>query len=529
MPDAAAQITAEARRSGRAPIYGQRAMVVSGHSAATFAGLKVLDSGGHLVDAMIAASSVLAVVLGHATSLGGDCFILYYEATTGKTHALNASGTAPALATPDRFADGMKAHGPLAPVVPALVRAWDVMHRRFGRKPWRELFKDAIDAADAHTVSHVLATRIAAHRKELEADPGCSAVYLPNGKPIGVGETLRQAALAATLRAVADKGADAFYRGDTARHVDAYMRERGGLMRAEDLAAYAPIWVEPMATEYRGHRVTVMPPNSYGGLLLMQLNGLAAIDSAMLAGDAAKRVGWQMSAMKMAFHLGVPLIGDPLKNPEAGTRMLTPDATAKMRSAVVNLESAPPVRDSSGTSCLMLADRNGNAICVVQSVFNVFGSAFLEPKSGLLFNNRMQGFTPKPGRANTLIPGTRPAHTLCPVLVFRNGRVRFAMASPGGLSQTLTNAQVLTYLLDCRMDVAAAVEAPRWCNTRSGDFLLEAEFPQSVLTKLAEVGHSAKQRDDGYFYGSAKAIELLPSGNLAGAADHRREAFALGI
>lgn len=529
MPDAAAQTVSEPRRSCRAPVYGQRAMIVSGHSAATLAGLKVLDGGGHLVDAMIAASSVLAVVLGHATSLGGDCFILYHEAATGKTHALNASGTAPALATTDKFPDGMKVHGPLAPVVPGLVRAWDVMHRRFGRRPWGELFKSAIDAAEAHTVSHVLATRIEAHRQDLAADPGCAGLYLPGGKPVGVGETLRQPALAATLRAVADKGADAFYRGDTARHIDAYMRERGGLIRAEDLAGYAPVWVEPIATEYRDHRVVVMPPNSYGGLLLMQLNGLGAVDSAMLAGDPAKRVAWQMSAMKMAFHLGVPLIGDPARNPESGTRMLASETTAKMRSAVVNLESAPPVRDSSGTSCLMLADRAGNAICVVQSVFNVFGSCFLEPKGGLLFNNRMQGFTPKPGKANTLIPGTRPAHTLCPVLVFRQGRVRFAMASPGGLSQTLTNAQVLTYLLDGRMDVAAAVEAPRWCNTRSGDFLLEAEFPEAVLAKLAEAGHKAKRRDDGYFYGSAKAIELLPTGNLAGAADHRREAFALGI
>jgi len=529
MPDAAAQVISEPRRSGRAPIYGQRAMVVSGHSAATLAGIKVLDAGGHLVDAMIAASATLGTVIGQATSLGGDCFILYHEAATGKTHALNASGTAPALATPDRFPDGMKANGPLAPVVPGLVRAWDVMHRRFGKRPWGELFKDAIAAAEGHTVSHTLATRIDGFRKELAADPGCAALYLPGGRPIAIGETLRQPALAQTLRAIADHGADAFYRGDIARHIDAYMRERGGLMRADDLAGYAPLWIEPLATDYRGHRVAVFPPNSYGGLLLMQLNGLSAIDSAALAGDPAKRIAWQMSAMKMAFHLGVPLIGDPGKNPDSGARMLSSETTARMRQAVVNLESAPPVKDTSGTSCLVLADRSGNAICVVQSVFNVFGSAFLEPRTGLLFNNRMQGFTPQPGKANSLIPGTRPAHTLCPVLVFRGGKVRFAMASPGGLSQTLTNTQVLTNLVDRRMDVAAAVEAPRWCNTRSGDFLIDAEFPDSVVKALAEAGHKAARRDDGYFYGSAKVIEILPTGNLAGAADHRREAFALGI
>jgi gamma-glutamyltranspeptidase len=519
----------EQRRSGRAPVYGRRAMVVSGHSAATLAGIKVLDGGGHIVDAMIAASSVLAVVLGHATSLGGDCFILFHEAATGKTHGLNASGTAPALATPERFPDGMKAIGPLAPVVPGLVRAWEILHKKHGRRPWKDLFGDALAAAEAHTVSHILATRIEAHRKELEADPGCAAMYLPGGRPIGVGETLRQPALAATLRRVAEEGPDSFYHGETARHLDAYFQERGGLMRAGDLAGYTPLWADPISTSYRGHDVTVMPPNSYGGLLLMQLNGLAALDSEVFNGDPARRIAYQMSAMKMAFWKGVPWIGDPQANPHSGARMLAAETTAEMRDAVLGMKSAPPVRDGGGTSCLMLADAAGNAICVVQSIYNVFGSCFLEPRTGILFNNRMQGFSPKPGRANTLVPGTRPAHTLCPVLVLRDKRPRFITASPGGLSQTLTNAQLLNYLIDGGRDVAAAVEAPRWCNTRSGDFLIEAEFPESVVEALGRFGHKAKRRDDGYFYGSAKAIEFLPSGNLAGAADHRREAFALGL
>jgi len=306
------------------------------------------------------------------------------------------------------------------------------------------------------------------------------------------------------------------------------MAERGGLMRERDLATYEPIWVEPAATTYRGHRVEVMPPNSYGILLLMQLDGLSVLPGEELAADPIRAAGYQMSAMKAAFQHGRPLIADPRDVPDAVARALAPEMAERMRAAVLAKAPATPIPNRGGTSCLMLADAAGNAICVVQSVFNVFGSAFLEPATGILFNNRMQGFTHRPGRPNSVGPGKRPAHTLCPVLVHRGGKVRFAMASPGGASQTLTNAQLLTQLVDRGRDVAAAVEAPRWCNAREGEFLIEGEFPETAIGELARMGHAVTRAADPYFYGSAKVIEILASGMLAGAGDHRREAFALG-
>jgi gamma-glutamyltranspeptidase/glutathione hydrolase len=516
-------------RSPRAPVYGRRAMVVSGHSAATLAGLSALQRGGTIVDGMIAASAALAVVLGHATSIGGDCFILYHEAASGRTVGLNASGVAPAAATPEAFPDGMKIRGALAPVVPGLVRAWDAMHRRYGKLAWRTLFEDARDlAANGHPVSHVLADRIPDDRALLAADPGCAALYLPAGRPVADGELFRQPALARTLGAIAEDGADSFYRGATARRIGDYFAARGGLMREADLAAYEPIWVEPAATTYRGHRVEAMPPNSYGIMLLMQLDGLAAVTSAALAEDPVRTAGYQMSAMKAAFEHGRKLIADPRDVPDSVDLALAPAMAARMRAAVLAPAPATLVPNRGGTSCLMLADAAGNAICVVQSVFNVFGSAFLEPGTGILFNNRMQGFTHRPGRPNSVGPGKRPAHTLCPVMVQRAGRVRYVLASPGGASQTLTAAQLITQLVDRGRDVAAAVEAPRWCNAGEGRFLIEAEFPEPVIAELAAMGHAVTRAADPYYYGSAKAIELLPSGMLAGAGDHRREAFALG-
>jgi gamma-glutamyltranspeptidase/glutathione hydrolase len=514
-------------RSARAPVFGRQAMVVSGHAAATLAGIGILKGGGNLVDAMVGASAALAVVVGQATSIGGDCFLLFHEAATGRSFGLNASGVAPALALPERCPDGMKTRGPLAPVVPGLVRAWGVMHARFGRLPWKDLFDSAIELAEGHPVSKVLAERLPENRDGLAADPGCAALYLPQGRPVGIGEVLRQPALAGSLRAIATRGADEFYLGDLARRIAHHQEERGGLIRAADLAAYAPLWVEPIATDYRGHRVEVMPPNSYGILLLMQLNGLAALDSVTLTRSVALRLGYQISAMHAAFE-GVPMIADPHAVPDAIDRLLAPEMTAAMRAAVLSRAGGRKVADRGGTACLLLADQQGNAISLVQSVFNVFGSMVLDPGTGILFNNRMQGFTHRPDKPNSVRPGRRPAHTLCPVLVRRGGRVRFALATPGGLSQTLTNIQVLSYLVDEGRDVAAAVEAPRWCNTKTGDVLLDGEFSQSVAAELARMGHKAERADDAYFYGSAKAIELLDTGTLAGGADYRREAFALG-
>jgi len=259
----------------------------------------------------------------------------------------------------------------------------------------------------------------------------------------------------------------------------------------------------------------------------MQLNGLMGLDSAALTQSLAPRLAYQISAMQAAFE-DVAMIADPHAVPDAVDKLLSRESTAAMQSAVLRGAAGRKVAERGGTACLLLADAEGNAVSLVQSVFNVFGSMVLDPDTGILFNNRMQGFTHREGRSNSVGPARRPAHTLCPVLVRRDRRLRYALATPGGLSQTLTNVQVLSYLLDEGYDVAAAVEAPRWCNAREGDVLLDGEFDPAIVAELARLGHRAARAEDAYFYGSAKAIELLESGALAGGADYRREAFALG-
>ncbi len=512
----------------RSPVYGTRGMVVSGHSLASIAGYGVLDRGGAVIDAAVAASAVLSVVIPQATSLGGDAFFLYRDAEAGRTVGLNATGPAPAGATPEVFADGMKPRGPLAASVPGMVRGLERIHRRYGRLPWAGLFDAAIDAAEAHPASRILANALGLYRAEVEADPGLRATYLPDGAPVRAGDVLRQPALAQSLRAIAQDGAAAFYEGAIARSLGDYATARGGLLSAGDFDGYEPEWVEPLTADYRGRTVAVMPPNSYGILMLMQLNGLGGVDPADLAADDAQRLARLIRAMQAAFAEGQRHVADPRTYRAPIDELLGPAVAARLRAAVANGAPGRAGGGRGGTSCIVVADAAGNGLSLVQSVFHQFGCAVLDPGSGILLNNRMMGFANDPSLPNAVAPGKRPSHTLNPVLALDDDRLRYLLATPGGPSQTMTNVQLLTNLVDRGMELTAAIDAPRWSVDLDGGLLLEAGFDADVGARLAALGFDVASAAGALFFGSMKAIEVLPNGVLCGAADTRREASAVG-
>ena len=512
----------------RSPVYGMKGMVVSGHSLASIAGLRTLERGGSVVDAMIATSAVLCVVLPHATSFGGDGFIIHHDAASGRTEGLNASGHAPAGATPEFFKDGMVGRGPLAFSVPGLVRGWEEIHRKHGKLPWRRLFDEAIECAEAHPLSRVLAAGLNLFHDVVAADPGCSALYMPGGIPMKAGDIVRQPALADTVREIAEGGSKPFYEGRIAKSIGDYCQERGGLCSAADFEGYQPDWVDTLHTDYRGHTVHVMPPNSYGVLMLMQLNGLSGIDSAALNGDDADRLAYLMRAMRASFAEGQKYIADPKTNPAPLDRLLGAEMTAALQHAVKTGQHEAMPHPAGGTSCIVIADGDGNAISVVQSVFHVFGSAFLDPGTGILMNNRMTGFVTDPDHASVVAPHKKPSHTLNPVMVMDGDTVRYLMTTPGGPAQTISNVQLLTNLVDRGLELSAAIESPRWALNLDGEFLLDDGFSDEVSGRLAEMGFPTIRAPGASYYGSAKTIEILPNGVMCGAADVRREAYAVG-
>lgn len=516
-------------RIARSPVYGTRGMVVSGHSLASIAGLRALERGGTVVDAFIATSAALSVVLPQATSLGGDAFILYRDGKVRKTIGLNASGHAPKQATPDKFPKGMVARGALAPSVPGMIRGWERMHEKYGKLPFASLLEPAIDIAErGHPLSRVLAAGLDLFEAEVKADPGCAALYMPGGRKMKAGEIVRQPALAASLRQIAESGAKAYYEGPIAASIGAYCAKNGGLLSAEDFRGYEPEWVEPLSTLYRGLKVSVMPPNSYGVLMLLQLNALSGIDGNDLAADDARRLGYLITAMRAAFAEGQHHIADPRIKPAPIAKLLSEETTRKLQQSVRDGTARAKVAGRGGTSCIAIADGDGNAITVVQSVFHVFGAAFLDPGTGILMNNRMMGFTTDPAHASVVAPGKRPSHTLNPVVVEAGDRVKYLMATPGGPSQTMTLVQILTNLVDRGIELTAAIEAPRWSLDLKGETLIEEAYPAELVARLAAIGHKAKHASGSSYFGSVKAIEVLPNGVLAGAADSRREAFAVG-
>ncbi len=517
-------------RMPRSPVYGTRAMVVSGHSLASVAGLRTLERGGSVVDAMIATSAVLCTVLPHATSFGGDAFIIHHDAKAGATEGLNASGQAPAGATPDFFKDGMIMRGPNAASVPGIVRGWEQIHARHGRLEWQSLFADALDLAEnGHPLSRVLAGALHLFHDDVAADPGCAALYMPGGAPMKAGDIVRQPALAETIRAIAADGSTAYYEGPIGKSLGAYSQANGGLLSAADFEGYQPEWVEPLATSYRGLEVRVMPPNSYGVLMLMQLNALGDLTSADLHGPDADRLARLMAAARAAFDEGIPYICDPAVHPAPIDELLGGQTTGKLRAAVA--AAAPGAHQppgAAGTSCIALMDGDGNGVSVVQSVFHVFGSAFLDPGTGILLNNRMTGFVTDPNHRNVVAPGKKPSHTLNPVMVLKNGRIKYLLTTPGGPAQTISNVQMMTNMVDRGMELTAAIAEPRWSVDGKGKALIDDEFPASVEQALNQRGFDVGRASGASYFGSSKCIEVLDNGVLSGAADDRREAYAVG-
>ncbi|MGV3654223.1 MAG: gamma-glutamyltransferase, partial [Noviherbaspirillum sp.] len=258
--------------AGPREAVGRHAAAATGHPASSRAALDVLAAGGSVADAAIAASAVLAVVLPHATSIGGDAFFLVRDAATGEIQGLNASGRAPQAAAAAAFPEGIPQRGARAAVVPGLVKGWEALHARLGCKAWDSLFDAAIRAAkEGFPVSPTLAQSVAALERSLRADPGCAAAFFPAGTALAAGVTFRQERLAASLAAIARGGAAAFYEGELGRRLTGHVAAAGGLLRPGDLERFTADWVNPMQLAFGGHEIAVMPPNSYGVLMLMQL------------------------------------------------------------------------------------------------------------------------------------------------------------------------------------------------------------------------------------------------------------------
>jgi gamma-glutamyltranspeptidase/glutathione hydrolase len=482
-----------------------------------------------VVDAALAAAAVLAVVLPQASTIGGDAFILVHDAALGTTAGLNASGRSPAALDTAKLTQANIMRGPLSCGVPGVVAGWETLHQRFGRKPWARVLERAIDLAKhGFPASPGLASATHAHRELLAKDPGAKQLFLENG-PLTAGGLFRQPALAATLAKIAEQGSSGFYQGKVAQSLAGYLRSQGGAVAEDDLRACKPEWVKPLTLPYRGLDVRVMPPNSFGLYMLLQLAALSDIDLSSRQPTSPARYAALIAAARAAFAAGDRCVADPEVAGAAYLDILSDAGLAAIRQDFHDRLGCGK-KNLGGTTVIGVSDDKGNACAIVQSVFLVYGSAVADPETGVLMNDRMLGFTLEQQHPNAAAPAKRPAHTLNPVMTFDGNGLRHILLTPGGPGQTLTLTQVLQATIDHRLPLHEAVALPRWSMDLASEVVLEPEVGPATLETLRSNGINAQFGTSGSpFFGSAECIERLPGGGLAAVVDDRREAHAVGI
>ncbi len=519
--------------SQRPLIMGRRGVITSGHHLATLAGAEIFKAGGNAMDAALAAAAVLAVVRPHACGIGGDVFILA-ATSDGEVQAINGSGPAPQAVRRDLFPQGVPMRGPLASTTPGCVDGWCRALEKFGTLSLTRILASAIALADeGFCVYPKLRTHIEESASFLRESPKAAEIFLPGGRVPREGEVLRQPDLARSLGAIAEGGRDAFYRGEVGRSMVNGLKALGGFMSAQDLSSCRSFEVEPLSVAYRGYDVYQMPPSSWGLLHLLQLQVLEGFDLASLGVGSPGLLHLQMEAQRVAFAEARPFIADPDHSDLPVNRLLSQEFAEGLRNRIRidRADGAPAGGPRADTSYLATADEKGTMVSLIQSVFQVFGSGVVAGDTGIVMNDRLMGFTLEEGHANVLAPGKRPAHTLSPALICKDGLPRFALGSPGGAAQTVTATQITCNLLDFLLSPQEAVELPRWSVDEKGRLGVEETFPPETCRILAETGHEISLLPTGALLpGSAKVAAIDPhTGALTAAADGRRDGYALGL
>jgi gamma-glutamyltranspeptidase/glutathione hydrolase len=546
--------------SGRAQheiAYAREYMVAAAHPLAVDAGLQMLAGGGSAADAAVAAQLVLSLVEPHASGLGGGAFVLHYDAAGKRIAAYDGRETAPAAADSHLFLDAggkplpfrAALVGGRAVGVPGVARLLERVHRGHGKLPWKALFAPAIELAEnGYPLSarmHTVLERV----PELGDDREARALYFgSDGAPKPAGSVLRNPVFAATLRALAEHGADAFYQGDIARSIVAAVRGHAtnpGRMSEQDLASYRVRAVEALCKPYRRYRVCGMPPSSSGGVAVLQMLGiLAHFDLAAVRPDSSAAAHLLAEAGRLAFadrnryladdrFVSVPVQG-LLEADYVGQRaaLIRPErslgrAEAGRPPGAQTAFADSAVEEAAGTSHLSIVDRDGNAVAMTTSIESSFGARLMV--RGMLLNNQLTDFDFQPQQdarpvANRVEPGKRPRSSMAPTLVFDEHGLLLVVGSPGGSRIINYVAQALVGILDWNLDVQSAIDAPH-VGSRNGPTELErGTQAEELAAALAAMGHPVAVVD---MTSGTHAILRTPHG-WSGGADPRREGVAKG-
>lgn len=514
------------------PVFA-RNVVATSQPLAAQAGLDALRQGGNAVDAAIATAICLTVVEPTSNGIGSDAFALVWDATS--LHGFNGSGRAPGGWSPDRFAgrETMPTDGWDAVTVPGAVDAWARVHARFGSLPFARLFDAAIRYGDeGFPVSPITARAWANARARLGGRADWASAFTREGRTPEAGERWRLPDQAETLRAIAETGGEALYRGDLARRIVAHSEREGGAMTPDDLASHEGRWVEPIGQDFAGARLHEIPPNGQGIAALIALGILAHTPVASAEPDSVAWVHWQVEAMKRALQDAFAAVADPAAMNESVERLLDDERLAE-RARLIRPDRARPVRlrvpPEHGTVYLTAADAEGRMVSFIQSNYMGFGSGVVVPGTGISLQNRGAGFVLTPGHPNRVVGGKRPFHTIIPGFATVADEASLSFGVMGGHMQAQGHVQMMLRVYGAGQNPQSASDAPRWYVSEDGGALhLEKGFDPLVADGLEALGHPVRRDEPAGLFGGAQLIQRGTDGYVA-ASDHRKDGQAVGF
>jgi len=520
---------------GRSQVIGTRAMCATSHPYASLAAVEMLRKGGNAIDAAITATAVMCVVEPAMTGIGGDCFAIIAKPGQ-KPIAFNASGKAPKAATPDWYAKaGIKAietHSPHAVTVPGAIDGWATLLKDHGTKGFADVLAPAIAYAEN---GWAVQPRVAFDWANLEAkirlDEGAKLHLLKDGRVPKAGEIMRSPALARTLRTIAEKGRDGFYAGEVAEDIVAELRAMGGLHTVADFAAQSATYVEPISVRYKGVDVLELPPNNQGVVALVLLKMLDRFGKLGNGPVSVERYHVMMEAVRLAYKMRDTFVADPVMADVPVDFMLS-DAFADELVSRIDRKARKddlgpiPKPGGSDTIYMCVVDENGMAVSFINSIYSGFGSGIVTKKTGVVLQNRGQGFVLDPKHPNCIAPGKRPMHTLVPAMAMRDGKPLAAFGVMGGNLQPAGHAYVVSNMLEYGLDPQEAIDCPR-VFFENGVCWAEESVPKSVLEGMAALGHPMQVKPDPWGGGQMVYVDR-ENGVLVGASDPRKDGMALG-
>ncbi len=529
-------------RSERSCVVARRGLVASSVPIASAAGVETLARGGNAIDAAIATAATLCVVEPMSTGLGGDAFALVGSARDGTLRSLNGSGRAPAGATVEAYRQAgherVPERGILSATVPGAVHAWETLAAELGALPLAETLEPAIRAAEeGFAVSELVAHywSLLERTSNLRND-AARKTWAPNGAAPSAGEWFRAPGQARTLRAIAEGGAEAFYRGEAAEAIVATSREEGGFFELDDLAQHSSTWTEPITTQYRGVTVAEHPPNGQGIAALIALNTLEQLGP---AAGATSALDWhrRIEAVKLAYADRDAFVADP-EHAEVPTEALLSERYAAERAALVGdraLELARAGSPHGDTVYCCAADEHGNLVSFIQSLFMGFGSGIACGDTGVMLQNRGAGFRLDPDHPNALAPGKRPFHTIIPGMLLRDGTPWMAFGIMGGDIQAQAHVGFVSGVVDHGLNPQEALDRARFRFLDGRRVVVEA--PGAEIDEGGTLGAALEARGHDVVapaavmvdqFGGGQAIAREEDGTLVGGSDRRKDGCAQG-